>query len=178
MANGESRGQVDEKFTKRINDLEDIAQKMSEQFKDWQHFRPWHTPKELVDAERDLLDVPSLHTPCWDRNSINQLYSEKILAGPGKEGGTTGDLIAMKWQADFMATEERAFRLRHASLPRCAALMHGRLDGHGQKKISVFSSFAGSVKTSIDTGRAHAKPPTSKDAFKGDINSTAAAGLA
>lgn len=153
MAHGASKGQVDSKFTKRVNELEEIARKMSEQFKTWQNFRPWHTPKDL--ADRDLLDVPSLHNPCWDRNNINQIYSEKILAGPGKKGGTSGDLIAMKWQADFMATEERAFRMRHASLPRCAALMHGRLDGHGKQQVSVFSFFKQAVQNHINIGRAH-----------------------
>ena len=164
MAHGTSKGQVDSRFDKRTNELEEIARKMSEQFKNWQELRPWHTPKDL--ADRDLLDVPSLHNPCWNRNSINELYSEQLLAGPGKQGGTTGDLIAMKWQADFMATEERAFRLRHASFARCAALMHGRLDGHGRPSVGVFSFFKKAVKKAVDTGRAHAKPP----ANQGDAN--------
>lgn len=173
MAHGESKGQVDATFEKRVNALEEIAREISAQFKTWQDLRPWHTPKEL--AGRDLLDVPALHNPCWDRNAINELYSEQILKGPGTQGGTTGDLIAMKWQADFMATEERAFRLRHASLARCAALMHGRLDGHGQQNISIFSSFKGAVQKGIDTGKAHAQPPKN---FQGDINSGAASGIA
>ena len=116
-------------------------------------WRPWHTPDEM--QGRDLLDVPSLHNPCWDRNNINSLYSEDILAGPGKMGGTSGDLIAMKWQADFMATEERAFRLRHASLPRCAAMMHGRLNGHSRAGVSVFSFLKQGVENYIDGGRSH-----------------------
>lgn len=153
MAHGTSKGQVDDKFTKRVNELEELARQMSEQFKTWEGIRPWHTPKDLTD--RDLLDVPALHNPCWDRNNINQIYSEKILAGPGKQGGTSGDLIAMKWQADFMATEERAFRMRHASLARCAALMHGRLDGHGKEQVGVFSFFKQAVQNHINIGRAH-----------------------
>lgn len=155
MAHGTSKGEVDSKFEARINDLEESARKIADHFKTWGTLRPWHTPKELVDQERDLLDVPALHNPCWDRNDINQTYSEKILAGPGKQGGTSGDLIAMKWQADFMAVEERAFRMRHASLARCAALMHGRLDGHGKEQVGVFSFFKQAVQNYINIGRAH-----------------------
>lgn len=153
MAHGTSKGQLDTNFKKRITDLEQRAQQMSAAFRQMGAVRPWHTPSDL--QGRDLLDVPALHNPCWDRNDINQLYSENILGGPGKTGGTTGDLMAMKWQADFMAVEERAFRLRHASLARCASLMHGRLSGHGSAGTGVFSFFQQAIENSINIGRAH-----------------------
>lgn len=153
MAHGVSKGQVDAKFSQRISGLETRAQQQSTMFKTMGEVRQWHTPDEL--ASRDLLDVPSLHNPCWDRNNINALYSEQLLAGPGKQGGTSGDLIAMKWQADFMAAEERAFRMRHASLCRCASLMHGRLDGHGRSAVGIFSFLKEGVQNYIDVGRAH-----------------------
>lgn len=153
MAHGSTKGQVDPNFTARIDELEARAREISEQFRSMEGVRPWHTPDAL--KERDLLDVPGLHDPCWNRNNINRTYSENILSGPGKDGGTSGDLIAMKWQADFMATEERAFRARHASLVRSAALMHGRLKGHGLAGTSVFSFFKQAVDNSINIGRAH-----------------------
>lgn len=155
MGHGTSKGIVDEKFKKRITQLEEQARKMAEYYRDLgaqTKPRPWNTPDEL--KSRDLMDVPALHNPCWDRNKINETYSEQVLAGPGKTGGTTGDLIAMKWQADFLATEERAFRLRHASYARCAALMHGRLNGHGREKVSVFSFFKDAVENMIEVGKA------------------------
>lgn len=153
MAHGVSKGQLDPNFSKRIEGLESRAKEQSEMFKTMGQFRPWHTPEEL--KSRDLLDVPSLHNPCWDRNNINAVYSEQILAGPGKKGGTSGDLIAMKWQADFMSAEERAFRLRHASLARCSSMMHGRLDGHGRSGVSVFSFLKQGVQNYIDVGKSH-----------------------
>lgn len=153
MAHGTSKGQLDSNFENRITELEARAKEMAEKFSSMTDYRPWHTPEAL--EGRDLLDVPSLHNPCWDRNNINQLYSEEILGGPGKDGGTSGDLIAMKWQADFMSVEERAFRLRHASLVRCASLMHGRLKGHGGSGSGVFSFFKQAVENSINVGRAH-----------------------
>jgi hypothetical protein len=148
---GTVKGQVDGKFQARVDQLEQRAQKISEKFRSLSGPVPWNVPDELKDKE--LLDVPGLHAPSWDRNSINQLYSDTILAGPGQQGGTSGDLIAMKWQADFMAAEERAFRTRHASFVRCAAFMHGRMDGHGKKKLSIFSFLKDGVQSFIDAGK-------------------------
>jgi hypothetical protein len=148
---GSSRGQVDGKFTARVNQLEDRAGQMATSFRYQSDAREWHTPEELKD--KDLLDVPNLHEPSWNRDGINQTYSMSVLAGPGKQGGTTGDLIAMKWQADFMATEERGWRLRHASLIRCACFMHGRLDGHSRPQKSVFSFLKDGVQSHINAGK-------------------------
>lgn len=148
MAHGTSKGKVDPAFQARVDDLESKAQKIAEQFRNYGTYREWHTPN----TTNDPLDVPSLHSPAWDRNSINQTYSVDVLAGSGKKGGTCGDLIAMKWQADFMAAEERAFRTRHASMIRCAALAHGRFNGHGLTGKSIFSFLKDAVQTHIDAG--------------------------
>lgn len=151
MAHGTSKGVVDGVFQARIDDLEDKAKKIAEQFRTYDTYREWHMPDEIGDP----LDVPSLDKPAWDRNNINQKYSVDILgSGPGKAAGTVGDLIAMKWQADFMAAEERAFRTRHASLVRCAAFAHGRMNGHGVKGKSIFSAFRDGVQAHIDAGAA------------------------
>lgn len=148
MAHGKTKGKVDPKFSDRISDLETKAQKMAEHFRQYSGYRDWHTPKDVEDP----MDVPSIHNPTWDRNNINQTYSVDVLAGSGPAGGTVGDLIAMKWQADFMAAEERAFRTRHASLARCASLAHGRLSGHGKTGLSIFSIIKTAVQTHIDAG--------------------------
>jgi len=148
---GTTKGQVDGKFEARVNQLESRAGQMSTSFRYQGDARDWHTPDELKDKE--LLDVPNLHEPSWNRDNINQIYSMSVLSGPGKEGGTTGDLVAMKWQADFMATEERGWRLRHASLIRCACFMHGRLDGHSLAKKSVFSFLKDGVQSHINAGK-------------------------
>jgi len=172
MAHGKSLGKVDDKFKDRVADLEEYARDAAEQFKDWSRPRPWAVPKVM--AQRDLLDVPGLHEPAWDRNKLNEQYSEEALKGPGVLGGTVGDLIAIKWQVDFMATEERAFRLRHASHARCAALLHGRLDGHGKQASGIFSFLKDGVQEYIDLGKAHG----ANDGFQGDVNPGGAAGLA
>jgi hypothetical protein len=148
MAHGTSKGVVDGKFKARIKELELKARNAADQFKQHDTYREWHMP----DSIQDVLDVPNLHEPDWNRDNINRIYSEEVLKGPGKKGGTVGDLIAMKWQADFMTTEERAFRTRHASFVRCAALLHGRVDGHGQVDKSIFSFLQKGVQSHIDIG--------------------------
>lgn len=170
MAHGTKKGEVDSQFEKRVKELEEAAKKMADQFKTFNSYRPWHTPK----GTGDLLDVPALHMPAWERNNINQLYSETVLAGPGAESGTCGDLIAMKWQADFMAAEERAFRTRHASYARCASFMHGRMKGHGTAKTGIFAFLKDGIQALIDAGGM----TSGSDGFQGDINPGAGAGIA
>jgi len=155
MGHGASKGFVDETFSARINELEQGARALAEQFRKLDKQRPWMIPQVFATDERDVLDVPALDEPAWNRNEINRAYSEDLLAGAGKDGGTVGDLAGMKWQADFMAVEERAFRLRHASYARCASLMHGRLDGHGKENTGIFSFLRDGVESLIAAGRAH-----------------------
>jgi hypothetical protein len=144
MGHGTVKSSLIESFTKRISDLEDKANAQSEYFRKHENTRPWHTPESMRD--RDLLDVPSLHEPAWNRNKANEIYSQDVL---NAEAGTQGDIISLKRQIDFMAAEERAWRARHASFARCAAHAHGRLAGHGLKTEGVFSR----VKTAADNAR-------------------------
>lgn len=139
---------IDGKFSQRIEELETKARDHADHFRNHNTYRKWHVPPEF----NDPLDVPSLHVPAWERNPINQLYSEEIVGKWGDQAGSHGDAHAMKWQADYMAIEERAFRTRHASMIRCASFAHGRLDGHGQQGQSLFTFFKDGVQTAIDFG--------------------------
>jgi len=165
MPHGTSKGKIDDVFKKRIEALEEAARSAADSFKknySDDNYRKWSTPKEV----KDLMHVPSLHMPAWDRYKINELYSAEILNGSPENGGTCADLVAMKAQNDFLAAEERAFRLRHASYARCAALMHGRLDGQGLKDKSTFSF----VKTSIEHIIRQGQKSTAQPTFTGDVN--------
>lgn len=139
---------LDGAFLKRISDLEEKARDHADHFRDHTTYRKWHVPKTF----NDPLDVPSLHVPAWERNPINKRYSEEIVGKWGDDAGSHGDAHAMKWQADYMTMEERAFRTRHASMIRCASFAHGRLDGHGQQGESLFTFFKEGVQTAIDFG--------------------------
>lgn len=153
MGHGTTRGKLDGKFVDRIKDLERYARMAAEAFRNNSTYRPWARPPGY--ETRDMSDIPGLHEPAWNRNDINRTYSESVLLGVGGGSGTSGDLIAMKWQADFMATEERAFRTRHASRARCLAHMHGRLDGHGKEGKSIFSFLRDGVQNAINLGNKH-----------------------
>ncbi|NDD52788.1 hypothetical protein EBZ39_02740 [bacterium] len=151
MSYGKKLGEIDANFSARISDLEQKAAGMAQSFyanyATDKAYRPWHTPKDIG----DLLDVPALHTPVWTRKSLNERYSEKILPSSASDPpGTCADIIATKWQIDFMAAEERAFRLRHASYARCVSLMHGRLNKHGAASDNIFFDLKQSAENKLN----------------------------
>lgn len=156
MAHGTVTGFVDETFSARIDELQEQARALANQFRNLDTFRPWATPTVFQTETRDVLDVPALDEPTWNRNKINVGYSEGALGRAGATSGVVGDLMALKWQGDFMAVEERAFRLRHASYARCASVMHGRLNGHGNSGENVFADLRSAVKSIIATSLANA----------------------
>lgn len=156
MSHGTTRGTVTGVYSGRVSDLIDKAQRISQAFRDFGQFRPWHTPPEL--AGKDLLLVPGMHNPSWARDEPNIVYSESVMASPNKGGGTVGDLIAMKLQIDFCAVEERAWRLRHMSLIRGACVAHGRMDGHSKPPQCVFKRAEKTVQDYINAGKAMDPP--------------------
>ena len=158
MGHGVVKSSLIASFKARIADLENKAREQSEYFRKHGTTRPWHTPESM--ADRDLLDVPSLHEPAWNRNDANEIYSQGVLSASADErAGTHGDIISLKRQIDFMAAEERAWRARHASFARCASHAHGRLSGHGAKNLGVFSR----VKTAADNARLRGQSATRVD---------------
>ncbi len=102
--------------------------------------------------DRDLHDVPHLHDPAFDRTEINTNYEEAMQTM--KRIGTVGDIIALKLQIGYVATEERAFRARHSSVCRSIAHMHGRLAGHGLGTGGVFPAVRKTVDDAIKAGGA------------------------
>jgi hypothetical protein len=139
MAHGTPKSKLHDTFKERISDLEKRAKQQSDFFRSHSGTRPWHTPTNMADV--DTLDVPNLHEPAWNRDAINQQYCTDVVsnAKDAKSRGTTGDVKSLKTQLDFMAVEERAWRLRHASAIRCSALAHGRIKAHGATNESIFS---------------------------------------
>ena len=139
------KGRIDTTFEQRVQDLEQKAQKISSSFKN-QSYSEWHIPEQV----QDPLDVPGLDK-AWTRNSVNQEY-ERIVGTQADGAGAVGAAQAMKIQADFLAVEERAFRTRHASFVRCAAMAHGRLNGHSKSGKGVFSFLKQGLQSQIDLG--------------------------
>lgn len=147
MAHGTSgKARLAEVFKKRITDLEVAAKSQADQFRFFNSYRLWSTPPDLKKA--NLYDTPGMSSPSWDRNEINQIYAD-VLSGSGKDGGCGGGQIAMKLQCDFLAAEERAWRMRHINPVRAACLAHGRLSGHGTKNPTIFSTLKKAVEDYI-----------------------------
>jgi hypothetical protein len=57
----------------------------------------------------------------------------------GKTPGTTGDKIAMRFQGDYLAAMERAFRTRHAGAVRSEIFAAGRRNYIGSGNLTAFS---------------------------------------
>jgi hypothetical protein len=128
---GKKKARVHETFSNRVKELRAGAKKLAESLQGGdEQQRVWDIPEAL--ADKDLTDVPNLHDPAFDRNEMNANYDETMAdaASPG----TVGDVMGLKVQIDYVAAEERAFRLRHATSTRCIVVAHGRLAGHGHDK--------------------------------------------
>lgn len=143
---GKTKGKVHPVFTKRIRELKEDAKEQADTFTSGGS-RPYTRPAIL--DNRDLLHVPGLHDDAWDRNPININYDE--VTQTAAEPGTAGDAASLKLQAGHNATEERAFRSRHASLVRCMVHMHGRLQGHGRSP-GVFDRIESEASNLIKAG--------------------------
>lgn len=119
-------GRIHDVFHTTLTDLQTQAAAQA-QAAHGQGQRPWQVPEKVT----DVLDVPGI-TAGFNRDDANANY-EAIIADP-KAGGTTGDVISVKVQVDYVAIMERGFRARHCTPVRCFALATGRRNGHGQAK--------------------------------------------
>lgn len=153
MANAE----VFNVFSERIDDLSQTLATQLAESRLGAKPRPWYLPKGWKDENRDVLDVPNLHLPDFNRDDLNRRYVECMTPPVG----TVGDIIALKLQIDYMAAEERALRLRHATPIRCIAHSLARRKGHAESDIfpNVVLEVANAIKHgagSSDTGASEA----------------------
>lgn len=146
------KGRIDSRFETRINDLAEKARTISKNLQTPSEPRMWHTPSDMTN---NLMDVPNLHEPCWNRDPLNSLYCDVVLSLD--RGGVVSDLIGLKRQINFMAVEERAWRLRHATKSRCMVVAHGRLHGHGVER-NVFTMMKNEIENIFLRGQ---QPPQS-----------------
>lgn len=126
---GTTKARVHPVFTKRLDDLRANAA-AAVQALTGAGVRQWQVP---ADYTGDLLDVPKLHKPSFDREEINTNYKE-VMQDPANPG-TVGDVIGLKSQMDNVATEERAFRIRHSSVVRSFVHAGGRRYGQANGRM-------------------------------------------
>jgi len=122
MPKGTKKADVLNPFNTRILELRAQALAQAKELKG-EGFRKWNIPEDL-DATNLFTDLAILHGSSdkgFDRTEINKRY-EQCFQDPASPG-TVGDVIGLKLQMDWLAAAERAFRYRHASVPRL--LSHG-----------------------------------------------------
>jgi hypothetical protein len=122
-----TKGQVHQVFLDRIGELVDFAEHNTRAVRG-QGQRIWQCPHGW---SGNPLDIPGL-TEAYDRAEIDQDYAG--LIADGSDPGTTGDVVAVKTQADYVALQERALRTRYNSSVRCAAHAAARRRGHGNAR--------------------------------------------
>jgi hypothetical protein len=143
---GTTKAKVHATFSRRIDELvEDAAAQATALTVGGG--RPY-TRDSSLDG-RDLLHVPSLHDNGYDRNEINTNYDQ--VTQSAKDPGTAGDAASLKLQASYNATEERAFRARHATIIRCTVHAHARLQGHGNS-VGIFGRVKSEAVNLIKAG--------------------------
>jgi hypothetical protein len=151
MARGIPKADVHAVFSDRPYDLQDQAGVLADDIKAVKQ-RIWQIPKKF--GSKRLTDVPKLHDPDWERTPINTNYVQCITPPP-PDAGTVGDIISLKLQMDYNAVEERAFRMRHATITRSIILEHARRDGH---KISNMFPFVVTQASNCIKNGAQADP--------------------
>lgn len=121
-----SKGKVHDVFTARIAGLRGEADAMFEAFRGNQQ-RVWQAADKALHS---LTDVENMHKGIFDREEINANYSQ--IAEDQENLGSGGDVAGLKLQIDYLAVEERAFRVRHMSLSRAFHHAHARARGQGK----------------------------------------------
>jgi hypothetical protein len=139
-----TKGQMHDVFLDRTGELADRAAARAGAARGAGR-RPWATPEGWSGDPRD---IPGL-TAAYDRGDIDRNYAQ--LIGSGSDPGTTGDVVAVKTQADYTALQERGLRARYASSIRCVAHATARWRGHGAEQ-GVFGEMIKYVQDAIKAG--------------------------
>jgi hypothetical protein len=128
-----SKARVHDVFRQRLVELRADGKNFADAFKRNEQ-RQWNIPADL--SAMDLFKISSLHEPSFEREPINTNYLECFQSVSNM--GTVGDVLSLKFQLDYNAAEERAFRFRHASV--CRNLVHSlaRRRGHGSGPLFEF----------------------------------------
>lgn len=135
---------LDDKFLERNNDLKTQGNEISEAIK-LNNQRSWMLPSD-DDWSGNIFVIGDLSIP-FSREDLNTTYQDlfTIITDPGSPTqksttrGHTGDAMAVKLQADYLSSQERSFRLRHASSVRCQTHAASRRQGHSHSSAGIFS---------------------------------------
>jgi len=116
--------------------------------------RFWMVPG--LGAEGDL--SPEGLAFAYDRDPISEAYAEALTSPEG----TVGDGMSLKMQSDYLAAQERAYRLRSQGPVRCCMHASGRRYGHAQDN-GTFGRIEAYAQDLIIAGAAGYVPPENID---------------
>ena len=104
--------------------------------------RKWHQ-LDKGDWDGDLFNIADIGKAFTrEENEEDVANAIKDTASPG----TTGDLVVSVLQGDYLAAQERAFRMRHQSRIRSDMHSSARRMGHGHDKGVLNRGIKGTIE--------------------------------
>jgi len=136
-----SKGQIDNTFVQLSLLLQQQAMAMANDINGAAQ-RPWQSPQASGSSwPGDPLDIPGA-SAAFDRTKSNQNFVSCI--NDASSPGTTGDVVGIKVQVDYVGIMERGWRTRQNTTVRCLAHAAGRRSGHGDG-VGIFSDASGVI---------------------------------
>lgn len=143
------KARLHEKFIQAVEELRQAADSASKSTIDGEQ-RKWLPSEEFLQGwSGDPLDILSL-TQKFDRSDIVENYQQCLADSTNP--GTVGDTIALKFQADWLALQERATRLRHCSSVRAKFHAAARRRGHASDRGPLTGGTVNYVEKMIKRG--------------------------
>jgi len=113
--------------------------------------RKWNQPGIVMGWSGDQLDITGMNL-AFDRKDLNAMHNDIISTAGQSNGGRIADSMLAKRQADYMACEERAYRLRHATSVRCSVHSAAREIAHGMDSGIYYHNILGFMQDSLSAG--------------------------
>lgn len=123
MADGKTKSRFDPNLDKQVEKLCDDSISLASATLDLGQGRVWmHGSNDY-----ELTDISGLKEP-FKREELQANYAEVMN---DLDPGTAADKVAIKFQSDYLAAMERAYRLRHTGLVRTEifSAMRRRIQG-------------------------------------------------
>jgi len=125
----QSKAELRDRFVGQLNKCAESSDAVAKAFL-LQTQRQWHVI-DKGDWDGDLFNLSGL-SKAFSREENEEDVANAI--SDSSSPGTSGDLIVSVLQGDYLACQERAFRLRHQTPVRSAIHSAARRMGHGHDK--------------------------------------------
>ena len=115
--------------------------------------RGWYVP-DPNGWEGEIFDIAGVSS-AFDRSEVAALYQTALMTVLG----AGGDAMALKLQSDYLAVQERAWRLRHLSPIRAVMHAGARRIGHSTGQVGAFDRVTQYIADLLISGVAGWQPP-------------------